>query len=115
MSPDLRAIEHQLAGMIQRIAVTRKPISRTTAIYHDLHISGDDADELLTDIWKRFDLSSEKKMNFAAYFPNETESLGHYWISKLGFSRRKFRRLTVGHLIAVIERGEWFDPIEANV
>jgi hypothetical protein len=48
--------------------------------------------------------------DFAAFFPNETEAPYYYWLEKFGLFRNRFRRLTIAHLAAVIERGMWFEP-----
>jgi hypothetical protein len=69
---DPAAQEAELITIIKRITCSRKPVLHTAAIYHDLHIGGDDADELLTEISRRFGVSFSG-FNFADYFPNETE------------------------------------------
>ena len=64
---------------------------------------------MLAEISKKFGVSF-KGMNFTAYFADEAEAMWRYWASKLGLRDGNRRRLTVEHLLAVIERGEWFDP-----
>jgi hypothetical protein len=102
--------EAALVEMIKRIGCVRSEITHDTAIYHDLQIAGDDAYELLVELWQRFRLSPEKKINFSKFFPNEPDALWFYWRAKLGFPDKKRPRITVGHLLTVIERGEWFEP-----
>lgn len=108
------AAEPELVAMLQRIGGKPRPIPRTAAIYHDLQIGGDDAYELLEMVAKRFDISFSG-LDWAKYFPNETE-MGPitYWSLKLGFRDTKHRRITVGHLLDVIERGAWFEPDHSN-
>jgi hypothetical protein len=91
-------IERALIPPIQRMADTHSPVSPSAAIYQDLHIAGDDAAELLEEIAARFG-TSFSGFNFQVYFPNEHESRS---------SPR--RTMTVSHLVAVIERGAWFEP-----
>lgn len=103
------AIERALIPMIQKFSDGRKPVPLSAAIYHDLRIAGDDAGELLDDIVKKF-ATSFRGMHFPSYFPIETEVFGYHWANIFGFSDNKRPRLTVAHMIAVIERGKWFDP-----
>src|ERR1700722_20063525 len=100
--------------MVQRIADTRKPIPQSAALYHDLGIAGDDAVELFEMIMARFG-TSFKGFCWPTYFPNETQT-GPLWrlAEKLGHHETKWHRLTVGHLLAVIERGVWFEPENSN-
>jgi Protein of unknown function (DUF1493) len=108
-----RAINADVALLIQRILVSSKPISMSAAIFHDLGIAGDDADELLKDVASRFG-TSFAGLDFHAYFPDETEAFVWHWASKLGF-RPKHKVLTVAHLVAVVERGSWFEPPVATI
>jgi hypothetical protein len=110
---DADVVAPELIIILQRLLANRRPIKRSAAIYHDLHIAGDDAHELLSDVSKRFDVSFVE-MDFDAYFPSETEVMWHYWKVKLGFPDTKRRPLTVDHLLAVVERGVWFDPEPSN-
>jgi hypothetical protein len=103
-------IERDLIPMIQRMKCSRDPIPLSTAIYQDMGLGGDDAGELLDEIHARFG-TSFSSLNFPDYFPNESEVMWCHWAKKLGF-RQNFKRLTVAHLVAVIERGEWFEPAQ---
>jgi hypothetical protein len=103
------ASEAELVAIIRGWAGRKKSIALSTALYQDLFIVGDDAFELFMEITKRYGVSFTK-LNFDAYFPSEPTAL-YYWVgSKLGFQDRKRGAVTVGHLLVVIERGEWFDP-----
>lgn len=106
---DRATIERDLIPMIQRLGDSRKPARLSAAIYHDLRIAGDDAAELLEEIIERFG-TSFREMDFSTYFPNETEVFGYHWANVFGFRDKKRPRVTVEHLIAVIERGHWFAP-----
>jgi hypothetical protein len=104
---DRATIERDLIPMIQRFGDSRKRVLLSAAIYHDLRIAGDDAGELLDEISKRFG-TSFREMHFPTYFPIETEVFGSHWANVFGFKDKKRPRVTVEHLIAVIERGHWF-------
>jgi len=105
--------EPELIAMVQRITRSRKTISRSAAIYQDLGIAGDDAYELFGMISARFGTSFQG-FDWPSYFPNETEGLFFYWAAKMGLRDKKRRTLTVGHLLAVIERGTWFEATPSN-
>jgi uncharacterized protein DUF1493 len=111
---DTDTAEPELIVMVRRMTDIRKPILRSTAIYHDLRIAGDDAYELFEMVATRFGTSFEG-FDWPKYFPNETQ-IGPLWrlAEKLGHDETKWRRLTVGHLLAVIQRGVWFEPEDSN-
>jgi hypothetical protein len=51
------------------------------------------------------------EMRFERYFPNEGEVSSEHILKFLGFRKKaKWQRLTVGHLVDVIQKGKWFDP-----
>ena len=79
-----------------------------TRIYRDLIIAGDDAAELLESIHKEFGTRFEGFV-FQKYFPSETEALPLRLGKLLGLESRK-HALTLGHLVAVIQKGSWFEP-----
>jgi hypothetical protein len=105
--------EPELIAMIERIAGRRKSISHSTAIYQDLRIAGDDAFELLEMISARFGTSFQG-FDWRAYFPDELEAGLFHWGAILGIRDTKRRTLTVGHLLAVIERGAWFEATSSD-
>lgn len=100
----------EVRAMVMRFLWRPPPIARSTAIYHDLWIGGDDAGELLEAVIDRFgtDFSG---MRFDRYFPNEGlgEDFGERIVRWLGL-KSKWQRLTVGHLVDVIQKDAWFDP-----
>jgi len=111
---DVDAAEPELIVMLRRVLDSRQRILRSATVYHDLRISGDDAYELFEMITARFG-TSFAGFNWATYFPNETQT-GPIWrlAERLGHHETKWQRLTVGHLLAVIERGSWFEPESSN-
>ncbi len=100
-----------IKSSIERISGACVNISADAAIYHDLWLAGDDAGELLDDIHDRFG-TDFRGMWFPTYFPSEGwESFSEHWLKLLGFRKKAYwRRLTVGHLVAVVQKGTWFDP-----
>lgn len=98
-----------LMNVIRPFAGRKKQIGLSTRLYQDLHIMGDDAEELFVSIMKRFGTSFEG-INFGVYFPGEPTAGFWYLASLMGIPDRKHRSLTVRHLLAVINRGQWFDP-----
>ena len=85
-----------------------RDVTLHTELYHQLGIAGDDADEFLDDVHKRFG-TSFSGFQFEDFFPNETEALGDHVVQFLGFRPRK-RSLTLGHLVCVVTKGGWFEP-----
>lgn len=82
-------------------------------IYEEFEIYGDDAYKLLCFIVARFSVDFEKNgENLLRYFSSEPtlifsfEFLWRYF--KYGYFCTK--PVTIGHLLKVIERKEWFDP-----
>lgn len=80
-------------------------VDRTTRLFHDLHLAGDNAAEALEDIHAEFgtDFSG---LDFSDYFPDETEAMGAHLALMLGF-RSKKKALTVQNLIDAVGRGSW--------
>ena len=99
-----------LRAMIAPFKGKKAALSRSTAIYHDLWLGGDDAGELLEAIHHRFGTNFHE-MHFDQYFPNEGEVFSEHILKLLGFRKKaRWRRLTIGHLIDVIQKGAWFEP-----
>ncbi|MFD2235795.1 DUF1493 family protein [Phaeospirillum tilakii] len=97
-----------LFSIVADIAGSRPPISDSSKLCQDLSIMGDDAHELLTRIIEHFGTRFEG-FDFQTYFPNETEAAFWHIGRRLGWRPAK-KEITVGHLLAVIERGYWFNP-----
>lgn len=96
----------RIITILKELIAKDEDIDRSTLIYDDLLISGDDASELIGRIHAEFG-TSFKGLHFPDYFPNETESM--MFRVYLLFGGKRKRPLTVGHLIEVVERGEWFE------
>jgi hypothetical protein len=99
--------EEAILTILKEISVTNRKIERSTLVYHDLRISGDDAGDLIERISREFG-TSFKGLHFPDYFPDETEAM--FFRIYLFFGGRSKKPLTVGHLMEVVERREWFDP-----
>ena len=97
-----------LYALISEISGVRKGLSDSTRIYHDLFISGDDADEFLEKIHNTLGVNFEG-LDFSAYFPDESESFIMHLAVRIGFKSKK-KEMTIGHLLDVIRKKSWFDP-----
>ncbi len=99
-------LEKDVLALVGRF--TGQQVFTTSELYHDLHLYGDDAGELLDEVHKRYS-TSFAGFEFGTYFPNETEALPR--ISKVsGLRDRKFGSFTVGHLMNVVRSGSWVEP-----
>jgi len=77
-------------------------------LYHDLGLSGDDAGEIFDAVSERFG-TRFSGLRFEDYFPDESEGLTDRLERLVGLAKTR-KALTVSHLAAVAERGEWFEP-----
>jgi hypothetical protein len=109
LGDDLR-LQAEIEERIQKIHGSKKPIPGSARIYHDLQLGGDDAFELLEGISKAHGVSFEG-FRFDDCFPNETEHLWLMWKARFGFPDHKRKALTFDHLVDVVRRGTWFDPL----
>ncbi len=107
---ELVTIPAELEVILRQSLGKRTKLDLTTRLHHDLRIDGDDAFELLQKIAARYGTKFDA-MAFADFFPDETEALSYRLTSLLGWKSDK-RSFTIGHLIDVIERGQWFDPMD---
>ena len=98
-----------LVERVRVISGTRRGIDVHTELWGDLGLFGDDAFELLEAIHTDCGVDFSD-LDFDRYFPNETEGGYYWWGRRIGLWRKRFVPLTVGHLDAVIERRQWFDP-----
>lgn len=96
-----------------------KNLCATSSLAHDIRTSGDDIDEFAEALWKEFggDVASWPWHRFANM--NEPHILtGLLFIWRLVtwpirgriFDPVPYERLQLGHIAAVIEKGEWFEP-----
>ena len=100
-------IEARIVTLV-RPFVGRESISLATRLWQDLHIGGDDADELMTAFAEQFevDMAGFDPMRF---FPDETQAMGETWAGRFGLKNGR-PTMTIGHLVEVGRRRQWFDP-----
>ncbi len=94
--------------MVRKYGSRDAPDSDSVELYNDLQIGGDDAYELLTQISEAY-RTSFANFNFHDYFPYETEALWFYLKSLLGLNYKR-KSFSFGHLVAVVNCGQWFEP-----
>jgi hypothetical protein len=81
-------------------------------LYQDLHIWGDDADELLIAFSQQFKVDMSK-FSFKLYFPNESATpitMILFFMKLFGYKDHSKKQITISHLVDVAIRREWFDP-----
>ena len=96
-----------LKAIIRRLTGSRRTIDPSTRLWHDLRISGDDAIELFEDIHRQFG-TNFFDFEFEPYFPDESEGLFAPVTEWLHPGR--WKALTFGHLVQVVDAGTWFEP-----
>ena len=104
------SVPAEVEAIVREFCGKKDTLSLKTRLHHDLRIDGDDADELLEKIAARYGTNFDE-MVFDAFFPDESEALSYTLTSLLGWKSEK-KAFTIGHLVHVIERGRWFDPVE---
>lgn len=106
------SIENIRSGLYEILEIYKgssKKISETSSIWDDLNIGGDDVDELLEEIHGKFG-TIFSGLNCNEYFPCEPDALIELIVRRIFGYRIKRKIMTVGHLVAVIQRGAWFEP-----
>jgi hypothetical protein len=98
-----------VVDLAKKVGSSKHYRSSSQAIYHDLGIAGDDAGEFLDEIAKKFG-TSFRTLNFDAYFPNDIDAFCYHIASIFGFRDTKRVPVSLDHIFAVIDRGEWFAP-----
>jgi hypothetical protein len=88
--------------------VGKVSIDEQTRIYHDLHISGDDALQLIDHLRENFGVDFST-MNFSEYFPGESEAFLEH-LGRFFGVRAKRKSLTFGHLSQVVQKRYWHEP-----
>jgi len=105
--------EDEIEALVRHVSGSKHRLSSEIELYHDLSIAGDDAGNLLDTISIKYGTSFES-FEFSAHFPNETEA-AFLWVKKcLGFRDKRRRSFSLGHLVAVVMRGVWFEPIASS-
>lgn len=94
-------------------------LSAASAIDQDVRISGDDVTELVEALtkefgehvwhwpWQRYAELSEPHLLTGLWFISR---LLIWLVRSRVFDPSPFERLELGHIAAVIDRGEWFEP-----
>jgi len=102
----------KVVGQLSRVsrpARTRAPIRPETEIYYDLGLYGDDLFELFR--WLRQEFGVEVHVRLSKYAPSETPwlALPKAFSRLMGQNASRYASLTVGDIVAAIERGRWAD------
>jgi uncharacterized protein DUF1493 len=107
MSENLNTKRNRLLAIVQEFAARGAIITDASDMYHDVKIRGDDISWFLEAIIKEFgtDLS---EFEWRLYFADPEENIVPYLRRRFGRLDDK-KRLTFGHLLAVVERGAWFE------
>ena len=110
-TPEVRAeMRRRLVALIAAHSGARpNRIEDQTRLWHDLHIHGDDVDELFAAIEREFAIVIEAH-DGVRYFPGEGQRFDALFCRLLGRKPPDYRPITVDHLMAVVERGQWFMP-----
>jgi hypothetical protein len=104
---DVRAV---LEPLLKDYAPRKVPISEATLLWHDLLLDGEDADEILESIMRRF-TTNFSGLNLDEYFPTGIDHMLEYWAGMLfGWRDKTRKKLSVGHLLDVIQQERWFAP-----
>jgi hypothetical protein len=92
-------------------AVPAQQIGLSTRLREDLHISGDDVDDVLLELQEEFH-TDWSGLDFHKYFTEEPHLLWPICFLYHGLVRGKWGNgtITVGHLIRVVQSGKWTDP-----
>jgi hypothetical protein len=116
MSPTLNRV---IAIVSHHCGVPVAKLSKSSAIDQDIKVSGDDVTELVEVFakefgdyvwqwpWQRFAELSEPSALVVPYF---LWRLLTWPIRGCLFDPSPFERLELGHIAAVIDHGEWFEP-----
>lgn len=110
MLPELsrQLLLKQLEHLIGEFLGDKGPLPESIAVNHDLRLEGDDSDDFLTEIHKRYGTRFDG-MVWNKYFQPDSEAQFDFLPRMFGI-KPKTKPLTVGHLLDVIEKGTWFEP-----
>lgn len=103
------ALNAELIELVQLWAGPRSSITSQTALYQDLSIGGDDLYEVVDAVATRYGTSFDG-FDFESFGPNEPEVVWELLATKLGLPHKRFQRLTIEQLSAVVVRGKWIEP-----
>jgi hypothetical protein len=107
----------QIAGT--QSGIPKHKLSATSAIYQDVRMAGDDVNEFVERLqrelgcdayqwpWTRFTNLSEPTILSLPHFVWQLFT----WAKRGSFhDYERYERLNLGHIAAVIDCGEWFEP-----
>jgi|SRR5687767_14876688 len=97
-----------IVSIVRSITASKRNIHEDASLLHDLGIAGDDAAEFIAKLHERFGTRFDGLI-FHKFFPNESEALFYHLARLLGYRSRK-PKLTIRHLVRVVESGAWFEP-----
>ena len=98
-------VQDRLIAIIRKLCGRRPTITLDPRVNFDLTIEGDDASDLLDEIHREFGTSFQG-MDERKFFKDEGFEI------QLRFWRMGKLPLTVRHLLQVVEKGVWFEPVE---
>ena len=101
--------ERRLLELVRWLTGRRDVFFAHTELYADLGISGDDAWELIERVQHIFG-TSFAGLSLADFFPGEHDPPGGFWLRKASEKPPNLGSFTFGHLLAVVECGQWFKP-----
>lgn len=101
--------ERRLLEVVRCFAGRRDVVFAHTELYADLRIGGDDAGELIERVYQVFG-TCFVGLSLADFFPGEADPPGGFWLGKASEKPPDLRSFAFGHLVAVVERGHWFEP-----
>jgi hypothetical protein len=88
--------------------VGREAVTDDTELYRDLSLVGDDAYEFLAEFARLFSISGFERLHFDDYFPSEGWNL--FLPRWFGVRDKRRGRITISHLLNVVENRSWLDP-----
>lgn len=93
----------KLISLLEEYSPIKSELKEEMSLYHDLNISGDDADEFLHKYSEAFNVSISN-LDFADYFPSEGDPIFPAIIRFItGRKNREYKRLTIKNLQEAIE------------
>lgn len=94
----------------EQLSLPRENITLNTRLREDLKIDGDEVDELLCKIAEHFEIDWHG-FNFYRYFHEEPHLFSLIYQCYYHKRHGVLKTITVNHLLSVIERGVWFEPL----
>lgn len=91
------------------LGVAPEELHDRTRLFHDLEMAGDDANDFLEGIHRRFG-TSFREFDFESYFPGEHDAFWFFHLRRFKWVARQKQDLTLGHLIKVVQAGKRFGP-----